>query len=271
MDEHTGAREAVSRDLPEQVQSIGPIRSESSAPISWSRNPAVAGVLQVSFERLRICPGMFVQAQPALPNQLVGEDTPKYDAKFLGIIDGNIVLVVPDGVLGPNNGMKAGEHLVIRGFTGQYDFSFASRVLRVFDYGRNPPLAHALITYPNSVEARQVRGAMRMRTSLHAVVSPVGENRPVAVIMMDLSVAGSLVHSPLPLGVTGDQMNLAFSIEFENEKLDLVIQATICRSLKSDTDGGYATGFLFKNPATGCDSGDPRAPIELHVHSSSSS
>jgi hypothetical protein len=42
-------------------------------------------------------------------------------------------------------------------------------------------------------------------------------------------------------------MNLTFSIDFENEKLDLVVPATICRSLKSNSEEGFLTGVLFKN------------------------
>jgi len=70
---------------------------------------------------------------------------------------------------------------------------------------------------------------------------------PIAATFMDLSVAGGLINSPSPLGVAGDQMNLTFSIDFENEKLDLVVPATICRSLKSNSEEGYLTGLLFKN------------------------
>ena len=204
--------------------------------------PPRSEVMQIDFKTLRLRPGMLLQVQPAL------EASARYDAQFLGIIDGKGVMVIPKGIDSLKNGMQAGQDFVIRGFTGQHDFSFASKVIRIFDYSfRDPPLAYALLTYPDMVEARQVRGAMRVRTSLPATASPIGENSPVAVTMIDLSVAGSLISSPASLGVTGDQLNLAFSINFEDEKLEMVIPATICRCLKSNTEDAFLTGFLFND------------------------
>ena len=103
------------------------------------------------------------------------------------------------------------------------------------------------MSYPETVEARQVRGALRVRASLPVTVWSNKGTNPVAATFMDLSVAGALVNSPTPLGVAGDSVNLTFSIDFEDEKLELVIPATICRSLKSNSEDGFLTGVLFKN------------------------
>jgi len=262
MDRHIGAHESDARHLQEQVRSIDSIRPE---PAGHSRrspargnsgendnigtrekslmtSPPISEVVQLDFKALRLRPGMFLQAQSS------AKGAPRYDAQFLGIIEGKGIMVVPDGVLSLKHGMKAGEDFVIRGFTGKYDYSFDSNVIRIYDYSyRDPPLAYALLSYPDTVEARQVRGALRVRASLPVTVWSNRGTHPVAASFMDLSVAGALVKSPSPLGVIGDPMNLTFSIDFEDEKLDLVVSATICRSLKSNTDDGYLTGFLFKN------------------------
>jgi hypothetical protein len=268
MERHIGSHASDAWHLREQVRSIESIRPgaakvASRATMSQGRPnqaagdkspetavqdqtmsniPEVSEVVQVSFKTLRLRPGMFLQAQS------MAKGAPRYDAQFLGIIDGKGVMVVPDGVLSLKHGMQAGENFLIRGFTGQYDFSFASTVIRIFDYSyRDPPLAYALLSYPETVEARQVRRALRVRASLPVTVSLESGSNPVAATLMDLSVAGALINSPAPIGVAGDQMNLAFSIDFENEKLDLVIPATICRSLRSNSEEGFLTGLLFKN------------------------
>jgi len=267
MDRLEGSREYGARHLREQVQSIESVRPESAAvanrpaanpgvtfgkssndansrpqATTMSRGPTISEVVRVSFKTLRLRPGMFMQAQST------GKGAPRYDAQFLGIIEGKGVMVVPDGVLSLKHGMQAGEEFIIRGFTGQYDFSFASTVIRIFDYSyRDPPLAYALLSYPETVEARQVRGALRVRASLPVTVWSNKGTNPVAATFMDLSVAGALVNSPTPLGVAGDSANLTFSIDFEDEKLELVIPATICRSLKSNSEDGFLTGVLFKN------------------------
>ena len=267
MERYIGSYESGAQHLQAQVRSIESIRPNSTAAgrsrlnpgeaskladeksleagskdQATSSSPAAPEVVQVNFKTLRLRPGMFLQAQS------MAKGEPRYDAQFLGIIEGKGVMVVPDGVLSLKHGMQAGEQFVIHGFTGQYDFSFASTVIRIFDYSyRDPPLAYALLSYPETVAARQVRGAMRVRASLPVTVWSNRGTNPVAATFMDLSVAGALVSSPGPLGVTGDQMNLTFSIDFEDEKLDLVVPATICRSLKSNSEEGYLTGVLFKN------------------------
>ncbi len=210
---------------------------------------ADAEAIEVGFKALRLRPGMFLQAKPVHPVDTgwpVMDESRKYDAQFLGIIDDKGVMVVPHGVLSLKNGMHAGEDFTIRGFTGQYDFTFASKVIRIFDYSfRDPPLAYALLTYPETVRAKQVRGALRARVSLPAVVSAVDGSNATTASMMNLSVTGALVNSPGPLGGAGDQLNLAFAIEFEGEPVPLTIPATICRSLKSNPEEGFQTGFVF--------------------------
>jgi c-di-GMP-binding flagellar brake protein YcgR len=256
------------RHLREQVRSIDSIRSERVAagrleairietgstgektpeqPIPETATPVGAeapAIVQVGFKTLRLRPGMFLQAEST------AKGAPRYDAQYLGIIEGKGVMVVPNGVLSLKHGMQAGENFVIRGFTGQYDFSFASSVIRIFDYSyRDPPLAYALLSYPETVEARQVRRALRVRASLPVTIWSSRGLSPVAATFIDLSVAGALINSPTPVGLIGDEKNLTFSIDFDNEKLDLVIPATICRSVKSESEDVYLTGFLFKNIA----------------------
>jgi hypothetical protein len=42
-------------------------------------------------------------------------------------------------------------------------------------------------------------------------------------------------------------MNLLFSIVFEDEVLDLIVPATICRSLEPEDGQGFLTGLVFGN------------------------
>lgn len=207
-----------------------------------SSDPATSEVIRVGFETLRLRPGMLLHAQP------LAEASSRYDVQFLGIIEGKGVMVVPHGVLSLKIGMHAGQDFIMRGFTGQYDFSFASKIIRIFDYSyRDPPLAYVLLSYPETVDARLVRGALRVKASLPASISVGGDGSVVAATIIDLSVAGCLVNSSVALGVTDDQVNLAFSIDFENEKLDMAIQATIRRCLKSNSEDGFETGLLFND------------------------
>lgn len=260
---HMGARESDAKHLQLQVRSIDSIRPEISAahrnapsadgdasaagqsePNSASAPPSSAppNAEQINFKALKLRPGMIVQAQST------GKGAERYDAQYLGIIEGKGIMVVPEGVLSLKHGMKAGENFIIRGFNGQYDFTFASNVIRIFDYSyRDPPLAYALLSYPETIEAKQVRGAVRVRATLPVTVWSNRGTNPVAASFMDLSVAGALIKSPVALGATGELVNLTFAMDFEDEKLDLVVPATICRSVKAQTEDAFLTGMLFKN------------------------
>jgi c-di-GMP-binding flagellar brake protein YcgR len=258
-----GARESDAKHLQLQVRSIDSIRpdvggahriassteGDASATGQSESGSASAPTFasspnseQINFKALKLRPGMIVQAQST------GKGAERYDAQYLGIIEGKGIMVVPDGVLSLKHGMKAGENFIIRGFTGQYDFTFASNVIRLFDYSyRDPPLAYALLSYPETIEAKQVRGAMRVRATLPITVWSNRGTNPVAANFMDLSVAGALIKSPVALGALGELVNLTFAIDFEDEKLDLVVPATICRNVKANSEDAFLTGVLFQN------------------------
>ena len=98
--------------------------------------------------------GLMLKAQP------LDERGAELDLQFLGILEGKGVLVEPLGVQALKLGLRSDAAFVVRGFTGRYDFSFATKVMRVFDFSfREPPLAYALLAYPVHVDARLVRCA----------------------------------------------------------------------------------------------------------------
>jgi hypothetical protein len=126
--------------------------------------------------------------------------------------------------------------LRVRGFDGCQDFSFATRVLQLFDYGdRDPPLAYALLAYPDSVEARQVRRARRVRVSLPATAR-LEDGRIVAGYVRDLSLAGALFESDEGFATAGEEVHLHLAIEFEGEPLELVLPAVVTRAQVSSQD-----------------------------------
>jgi hypothetical protein len=198
--------------------------------------------VQVGFKTLRLRPGNLLHAQ------LVADGSASFDAQFLGVINGKGIMMAPLDPFSLKDGLHSGEHVVIRGFSGQYDFYFESLVLQFFDYRlRNPPLASALLSCPETVEAKLVRSAMRVRACLPAAVSPIGQTHPVAVTLKDVSVTGALIHSPVTLGAVGAQLDLAVSIDFEEQKQDLLIPAIICRCTRTDAQEGFQIGLLFQN------------------------
>lgn len=202
-----------------------------------SDGPILADVSQVSFESLKLRPGSALQVQHSAPG------SPNGEVQLLAAVKGQNVMVALKGESGVKTGLEAGKDYIIRGFSGQYDFSFSSHVTQIF----KAPFPYAMLAYPALVEARVVRKAVRAKTSLPAIVSPYGKDLPLNVSVADLSIAGAMIDSPAPLGNQGEILNVALAVEFEGNKIDLALLANIRYVNKSDISGGYSIGIEFKD------------------------
>jgi hypothetical protein len=219
--------------------------------------PVVPEYSQVTLKSLKLRSGMFLQAQrvetkPPPPNQ-EAKPAPVYEAQFLGPIQDKALVVIPVGMFSIKTGMMSGEIFTVRGFTGQYDFHFTSRVLQAVDFTfRDPGYAYAVLTYPAVVEARQVRKSMRIRTSLPANATLPDATGEMTVTLVDLSIDGTLVRSASALGAVGDLVALSFTVTSDLGVADLVVAARICHSNEDPGEEGILAGLLFEN-ITGAD------------------
>ena len=196
----------------------------------------------VSLKTLKLRPGMFLQAEA------VAEDARNYETQYLGVIEGKCVMIVPVGLFSLKFGMNAGEKYVIRGFTGQYDFHFAATVIQAFDFTfKVPAYAYAVLTFPEAVDARKVRNAMRIKTSLPGTAKPHGSDTPQLVTLIDVSVDGALVRAPVALGAIGDLVRLDFSLGSDIDVPHLATLARICHANDKAGDDEFLTGLLFEN------------------------
>jgi hypothetical protein len=141
--------------------------------------------------------------------------------------------------------MKAGETFVVRGFTGQYDFHFVSKVIQAFDFTfREPYYAYAVLSWPESVQARKVRNSLRIRTSLPATLTAVATREAQPVTIVDLSADGALVRSGDTAGAIGDLVSLEFSLGEDGALSYVVAVARICHVHVGDE--GCLSGLLFE-------------------------
>jgi len=204
--------------------------------------PAVAAYSRVSLKSLRLRPGMFLQAEA------MKEDMRNYETQFLGLIEGKCLMIVPVGLFSLKFGMQAGEEYVIRGFTGLDDFHFPAKVIQAFDFTfRDPAFAYAVLTFPEMVEARRVRNAMRIKTSLIGIARPHDTAAEHTVTLIDLSGDGALVRSASPLGADGDLVRLDFAIGSEGNLIRQLTLARICHTQEDASDERYLTGVLFES------------------------
>lgn len=193
-------------------------------------------LLEVSLKTLRLRPGLFLNIQR------MHEGAPVHEVQFVAAIEGKGVMLTPSGTDSLKTEISIGEEYLIQGFTGQTDFSFTAPALNVF----KAPFAHVLFAYPDAATAKKVRKSMRMKTALPATVSPSGQNNPLEVSIIDLSVAGAMIVSPRSLGVIGGLFDLAFPINFDDVHANVNIVAKLRHSNHAD-NGGRKIGLSFEN------------------------
>lgn len=192
--------------------------------------------IEVSLKTLRLRPGI------GLTIQRMGEGAPVIGAKFVAAIEGKGVMLTPSGMDSHKTDLVIGDEYLIRGFTGQTDFSFTAPVLNVF----NAPFAHALLAYPAAVKAKQVRKSMRMKTALPATISPRGQAAPIEVSIVDLSADGAMISSPNFLGGVGSLFDMVFPIVFDDVRTNLNIVVKLRHRTSTGNEDGRI-GLSFEN------------------------
>ncbi len=192
--------------------------------------------LNVSLDAIKLLPGYTMQIQS------VEEGQARHEVKFIGVIRGNSVLVTVPNIGGERMWMKPGLNFVIRGFNGRYAYAFTSKVM----LAREHPFPYVHFSYPQSVEYKVVRHALRVSVTQPATVTVSG-NPPVAVTVLDLSASGSMIDSPASLGEAGDRVQLAFTVPIEEKEVDLNIAAVIRNIYQTDETGQGRIGLSFEN------------------------
>ena len=186
----------------------------------------------IALRALRLRPGMFLQLH-------TGHGQPAVEAKFCAAIENKGVMLVPLENSGPASGWVENLKLEIRGFSGQHDFNFPARVLGNFSI----PFAYLLVSYPEKVEARKVRSALRIPTAIPAQAQANGGRQSAQLI--DLSSAGAMLELQGNGVAVGEELKLGFEIEFERKAYSLQLSGRVCHATSSDSN--HRLGVAFSN------------------------
>lgn len=196
-------------------------------------------VNRLTLRDLGLKPGMAVQTR-----RLVAGATKK-ESQYFGSIAGKGVMVGPLGSDGAKTELEPGEVCVVRGFTGQYEYSFVSKVLQTFE----KPFAYALLAYPEKVDARLVRQSMRIQVSWPAIASvtkPDGNLTTESVTLIDLSIAGAMIKAGSALTALGTDMQLTLAVAVDKVPMELNLLASVCHNNRASYEEAYFIGLAFK-------------------------
>lgn len=210
-----------------------------------SENEANQDVTRLPLRTLGLRPGM------ALQTRRIVEGAQKVEAQYVGAIEGKGVMVGPLGPEGSQTGLAPGDVCIVRGFTGQYEFSFLSKVLQNFD----KPFVYTLLAYPAQVDARLVRRSMRTKASWPATLSAVGSPdtpaaAPVAGTLVDISMSGAMVKAASSPGIVGATVNLKLAVTIDQAPTDIYLSATICHNNRATYEEGHFIGMAFRDLTT---------------------
>ena len=199
-------------------------------------------VARLPFKSLGLRAGM------ALQTRRLVEGASKKESQFFGAIESKGVMVGPLGPDGVKTELEEGEVCVVRGFTGQYEFSFLSKVLQTFE----SPFAYALLAYPAQVDARRVRQSMRTKTSWPTRVKlpaapGIAHGETCNVTLLDLSLQGAMIEASSPLGTIGDVIGVHMNVRVDEAPAILNVAARICHSNKSNGGTAHFIGLAFKD------------------------
>jgi c-di-GMP-binding flagellar brake protein YcgR len=196
-------------------------------------------VSRLSLRSLGLKPGMAMQTK-----RLV-EGATKIESQYFGAIEGKGVMVGPLGSEGAKTELVEGEICVVRGFTGQYEYSFLSKVLQTFE----KPFAYALLAYPARVDAKLVRQSMRTKCSWPTTVSasqPQGNGPTISVDLIDLSVSGAMIKAADSVAAIGSSIKLTMSVIVDKAPIDLQLDASVCHNNRASYEDAYFIGLAFK-------------------------
>jgi hypothetical protein len=201
-------------------------------------------VLRMPLKALALRSGM------ALQTRRLVEGTSKKEAQYFGAIEGKGVMVGPHSSDATQTGMEAGEVCVVRGFTGQYEFSFISKVLQTFE----KPFAYALLAYPAQVDAKKVRQSLRTKVSWPTTARPLATNASASpdgvaaqlVDLVDLSTDGAMVRADQVLGTVGQYVELVVDLEVEGRPAQLQLRSRICHHNRAPDADYYFVGLAFE-------------------------
>lgn len=185
------------------------------------------GGVDLPFDRVRLAPGDLVQLQPL--QEGVEE---RYTVRFIGLMKGKSVLVSHPVVDEKLIFVREGQTFLVRAFSGVNACGFQARVLKV----NLTPFPYLHLAYPTAVHAVRVRQAMRAPVD---IIIAIYEREGGALIasgrIVDLSVGGARVHSPVRFGEPGGRVFITFKVKLDDIEEIVTTPATI-RSYGEETD-----------------------------------
>ncbi len=150
----------------------------------------------------------------------------RLSVKVIGFLRGGSLLIsTPFTPNGQRLQLLENETVVMRSFSGQNAFAFASTIVRICKI----PYEYLHLSFPDKIQGLVIRKAPRIKTRIIAAVqdSKYGAEKQISAIISDISAKGISLDSKQQLGDKGGILNLAFRVQLHNIEALLSVKGVI--------------------------------------------
>jgi c-di-GMP-binding flagellar brake protein YcgR len=159
----------------------------------------------LSFDAIKLMPGDALQLQPLQEGQ-----TERFTVHVIGVMKPKSLLVTAPLVDGKLIFVRDGQTYLVRAFSGLNVCAFKAKILK----SQLQPFPYLHLSYPDSVQAMRIRKAMRAPASIIVAAHQTEESRQIgAGKLVDISVGGAKMLSPMQLGEKGETLWLSFKVK----------------------------------------------------------
>lgn len=159
----------------------------------------------------------------------------RLSVKVIGFLRGGSLLVTtPFTPNGQRLQLLENETVIMRSFSGQNAFAFASSIVRICKI----PYEYLHLSFPDKIQGLVIRKAPRIKTRIIAAVqdSKFGAEKQISALISDISAKGISLDSKQQLGDKGDVLNLAFRVQLHNIEALLSVKGIIRAVLSGEAE-----------------------------------
>lgn len=179
-------------------------RLDELKPAENTGGPGKPREESLSLDAIKLMPGDTLQLQPLLEGQ-----AERFTVRVIGVMKPKSVLVTAPALDGKLIFVRDGQTYLVRVFSGLNICAFKARVLK----SQLQPFPYLHLSYPDAVQVMRIRKTMRAPASIIVAAQQSEEGRQIgAGKLVDISVGGGKMLSPMQLGRKGDTLWLSFRV-----------------------------------------------------------
>ncbi len=171
------------------------------------------------------------------------ESDSRYPVKLLGFLpDCSVMISAPYEQKNKPIFLREDQMVTLRFVVNHVASGFSARVLTM----RTRPMPYIHLEMPQSVEAVEVRNAVRVSTEILATtINETHKSNPIKVTLTNLSVLGGRFECERKLALIGDKISLTMSLDLDDIEKVVTLDGVIRNKGRTQTEQGEINWYGF--------------------------